>query len=99
MPVAEARVGRTPEESSALEQIRELREQVETLVRERARSMMSGAADRASEAVHRAEDAARRMGSLAQDQTEVLSKTVQDRPLTSVLIAAAAGYLVGRLMR
>ena len=78
--------------ADAHEQIRELREQVETLMRERVTPMLS-------EAAGRAQDAARQVGGMAQDQTEAVQKKVQEWPLTSLLIAAVAGYIVGRVSR
>ncbi len=78
--------------ASAQEQIRELRAQVDSLMRERVAPAMSGVAGRAQEAARQARD-------MAQDQTEALSSRVREMPIASVLIAAAAGYLIGRLSR
>lgn len=76
----------------AHEQIRQLREQVETLMRERVSPAVSEAAARAQEMARQAREA-------AESQTEALSKRVQEMPLTSVLIAAVAGFLIGRMSR
>jgi ElaB/YqjD/DUF883 family membrane-anchored ribosome-binding protein len=76
----------------AHEEIHQLRAQVEALMRERVAPALT-------EAAGRVEDAARRVGGLAQDQTDALAHKVQERPLTSLLIAAAVGYLVGRVTR
>jgi ElaB/YqjD/DUF883 family membrane-anchored ribosome-binding protein len=78
--------------SDAREQIRQLREQVDTLMRERVSPAVSGAAERA-------QDMARQAREMAEDQVEAFSSRVREMPITSVLIAAAAGYLIGRLSR
>lgn len=78
--------------ADARDQIRQLREQVDTLLRERVSPAVSGVAGRA-------QDAARQAREMAQDQTEALSSRVREMPIASVLIAAAAGYLIGRLSR
>ena len=76
----------------AREQIRQLRDQVDTLMRERVSPAVSGAAARAQEAAQHAREA-------AQQRTEALSERVREMPLTSVLIAAVAGFLIGRMSR
>lgn len=73
-------------------QIRQLRGQVDQLMRERISPVVSDAAGRA-------EDYARYAGDMARDKTEALSSQVKEMPIVSVLIAAAAGYLLGRLTR
>lgn len=78
--------------ADAREQIRQLREQVDTLMRERVSPAVSGAAARAQETARQARE-------MARDQTEALSDRVREMPIASVLIAAAAGYLIGRLSR
>jgi ElaB/YqjD/DUF883 family membrane-anchored ribosome-binding protein len=77
---------------SAQEQIRHLRAQVDTLMRERVTPVIA-------EAAGMAQDAARQAQEIARDQTEAFQGRVREQPLTSVLIAAGVGYLVGRLMR
>ncbi len=78
--------------TSAQDQIKQLREQVDSLMRERVTPFIS-------EAAGRAEDVARHAQDIAEDQVEKLSGRVRDMPLTSILVAAAAGYLLGRLSR
>lgn len=73
-------------------QIRELRSQVDQLIRERVTPM-------ASDAAGRAQDFARRAGDIAQEQTESFAGQVREMPIAAVLVAAAAGYLLGRLSR
>jgi ElaB/YqjD/DUF883 family membrane-anchored ribosome-binding protein len=84
------RIGDTA--GDARDQIRQLRDQVDSLMRERVTPMISDAAGRA-------QDAARQARSMAEDQAEAFSGRVKERPITAVLIAAAAGYLIGRLSR
>ncbi len=76
----------------AREQIRQLRDQVDSLMRERVSPALSGAASRAQDAAHHARE-------MAEDQAEAFSSRVKERPIVAVLIAAAAGYLIGRLSR
>ena len=78
--------------ASAQEQIRQLREQVDGLLRERVSPMLSDAAQRAQDAARQAQD-------LAQDQVEALSGRIREAPLVSILVAAAVGFVVGRIAR
>ena len=78
--------------ADAREQIRQLREQVDGLMRERVSPAVSGAAGRA-------QDYARQARDMAEQQTEAITSHVRAMPITSVLIAAAAGYLIGRIAR
>lgn len=75
----------------AHEQLRKLREQVESLMRERVAPTVAGLAGRA-------EAAAQHACGVAADRTEALSNQVRQRPIGSVLIAAAVGFVIGRLM-
>jgi len=52
-----------------------------------------------SEAAGRAQGAARQAGEVVSEQAEAVSGRVREMPLTSVVIAAAVGYLLGRLTR
>ncbi len=78
--------------TEAHEQLRQLREQVDRLMRERVSPALSGAASRAQGAAHQARG-------MAEGQAEALSGRIKGMPITSVAIAAAAGYLIGRLTR
>ena len=73
-------------------QIARLREQVETLMRDRVYPAVAAAADRAQSAMHGAVDSMR-------GQVEVLSGKVREQPLLAVLIAVAVGYVLGRATR
>ncbi len=74
------------------EQISILRGQLDTLMRERVKPMVADAAGIAQTAATRARD-------IAEDQLDSVSDTVSGNPLTSILIAAAAGFLIGRFSR
>jgi ElaB/YqjD/DUF883 family membrane-anchored ribosome-binding protein len=78
--------------NDAKEQIAKLREQVETLMRDRVSPVISDAAGRA-------EYAARQASGVARDQAEALGGRVRQQPLIALLIAAAAGFLIGRISR
>jgi ElaB/YqjD/DUF883 family membrane-anchored ribosome-binding protein len=73
-------------------QIARLREQVETLMRDRVSPAVSEFAGRA-EAVMT--DARGRV----KDQAEAVSGRVREQPLVAILIAAGIGWVLGRVMR
>jgi ElaB/YqjD/DUF883 family membrane-anchored ribosome-binding protein len=76
----------------ATAQIARLREQVESLMKERVTPAVADIAGRAEQAVYGA-------GSAARDQAEALSNRVREQPLVAVLIAAAVGFVIGRITR
>ncbi len=78
--------------ADASSQLSELRSQVDQLIRERVTPM-------ASDAAGRAQDLARRASDIAHEQTESFAGQVREMPIAAVLVAAAAGYLLGRLSR
>ena len=78
--------------ADAEEQIRELREQGEALMRDRITPVVADAVGRAGEAV-------RQVGDSVTDKTDAVVRYVREKPLTSLLIAAASGYLLGRITR
>jgi len=69
------------------QQINHLRQQLETLMRERVTPAVADVAGRAETAVRR-----------GREQAEVVSGQVQERPLLAILIAAGIGYLIGRFL-
>ncbi len=73
-------------------QLRELRAQVDQLMEERVTPVLSDAADRASKAARRARE-------YAEDQSDVVAERVRDQPLIAIGVAAAVGYVLGRLTR
>ena len=76
----------------ASEQIARLREQVESLMKDRVSPAVAAAADRAQTAMQGA-------AGMTRDQLETLSGRVRDQPLLAILIAVAAGYVLGRATR
>ncbi|MEN0075577.1 YqjD family protein [Roseicella sp. DB1501] len=75
----------------AKEELAKLRAQVERLMQDRVTPALAGAADQVQGYANRARET-------IEDQADAISETVRERPLTAVVIAAAAGYLIGRLM-
>jgi ElaB/YqjD/DUF883 family membrane-anchored ribosome-binding protein len=73
-------------------QIARLREQVESLMKDHVTPAVADFAGRAESAVHTASGAMR-------DQAEAVSGRVRDQPLIAIMIAAAAGWIIGRVMR
>ena len=76
----------------AASQIARLRDQVETLMRDRVTPAVSDAAGRAQSALN---DAA----GVVRDQAQVVSGKVREQPLVAVLVAAGIGFVLGRAMR
>jgi ElaB/YqjD/DUF883 family membrane-anchored ribosome-binding protein len=73
-------------------QIVRLREQVEALMKDRVTPAVADYAGRAESAYHTASDAVR-------DQAQAVSGRVKDQPLVAIMIAAAVGWILGRVMR
>lgn len=73
-------------------QIARLREQVEALMKDRVTPAVAEFAGRAESAVHSASGVVR-------DQAQVVSSHVKDQPLIAIIIAAAVGWVIGRVMR
>ena len=80
------------EADDAMAQIARLRAQVETLVHDKVVPAMEDAAERMEAAAHDAADVMR-------GRAEVLAGAVRGKPLAAILIAAAVGFLVGRMGR
>ena len=76
----------------ATAQIARLREQVETLMRDRVAPAVADAAGRAESAIYGAADSMR-------GQVETVSGKVREQPLIALAIAAAVGFLLGRVSR
>jgi ElaB/YqjD/DUF883 family membrane-anchored ribosome-binding protein len=76
----------------AQSQIVRLREQVEALMKDRVTPAVADFAGRAESAVNTA-------GGAMRDQANAVSGRVKDQPLIAIMIAAAAGWLIGRVMR
>ena len=73
-------------------QIARLRDQVESLMKERVTPAVADFAGRAESAVQSA-------GGVVRDQAQVVSSRVKDQPMIAIVIAAAVGWIVGRVMR
>lgn len=73
-------------------EIAALRAKVEALMKERVTPAVVQAANKAEAVAHQATDTIR-------EQTERLSETIRERPLTSVGLAALAGYVFAILCR
>jgi ElaB/YqjD/DUF883 family membrane-anchored ribosome-binding protein len=79
-----------PDEAQA--QIAELRGQVEQLMKQRVTPALGDAAQRVETAV-------RNVTEFALEQVQAISSRVREQPITALLIAAAMGYLIGRVSR
>jgi ElaB/YqjD/DUF883 family membrane-anchored ribosome-binding protein len=73
-------------------QIARLREQVEALMKDRVTPAVADFAGRAENAMHTASDAVR-------GQADAVSGHVREQPLIAIVIAAAVGWIIGRVMR
>ena len=73
-------------------QIARLREQVESLMKDRVTPAVADFAGRAESAVYNA-------GGVVRDQADAVSGQVKDKPLIAIMIAAAVGWVIGRVMR
>jgi ElaB/YqjD/DUF883 family membrane-anchored ribosome-binding protein len=73
-------------------QIARLREQVESLMKDRITPAVAEAAGRAESAVYGAAGTVR-------EQMENVSGRGRDQPLIAILIAAGVGYVLGRVTR
>jgi ElaB/YqjD/DUF883 family membrane-anchored ribosome-binding protein len=79
-----------PDDTTA--QIVRLREQVETLMKERVTPAVADMAGRAESVVDGATN-------LMRDQAQSIAGHVRDQPLIAILLAAGVGYLLGRTTR
>ena len=73
-------------------QIARLREQVDAMMKDRVTPAVADFTGRAEHAVHTASGAVR-------DQAQAVSGRVKEQPLIAIMIAAAVGWIVGRVMR
>jgi ElaB/YqjD/DUF883 family membrane-anchored ribosome-binding protein len=76
----------------AMAQIGRLREEVETLMRDRVIPAVAGTTERMASAAQDAADTMR-------TRSDMLAGRVRRQPLVSILIAATVGYLLGRVTR
>ena len=73
-------------------QIAHLREQVEALMKDRVTPTVADFAGRAETAVNNARG-------MMRNQTRAVSGRVREQPLMAIVVAAAAGWIIGRVMR
>jgi len=52
-----------------------------------------------TEAASRVQEGARHARQVADEQTEAVAEKVREHPFTSILVAAAVGYVLGRISR
>ena len=81
-----------PEANDTMAQIARLRDQVETLLREKAMPAMETMSACAETAAHEAAEWSRQ-------RADTMRATVRGQPLAAVLIAAAVGFVLGRVVR
>ena len=77
---------------NARDEIRSLREQVNQLMEERVSPAFSDVSKRAT-------DAAGRARAYTEDSAEMVSDRVRDQPLIAIGVAAAVGFLFGRITK
>jgi ElaB/YqjD/DUF883 family membrane-anchored ribosome-binding protein len=80
-------------------QLKHLREQIDKLLNEHAVPKLAEVADQLSEVVDRAEEVAKRGYNVARENVDAVSERVKEQPLAAVMIAAVAGFLLGRMFR
>ena len=76
----------------ANEQIAQLREQVQNLMKDRVTPALSQAADTAQQYASQARD-------IYDDQSAALSDRVREAPIVAILVATGIGYVIGRIAR
>ena len=81
-----------PTTSDARDELRALRDQVNQLMEDRVSPVFSDAGKRAS-------DAAQRARGYAEDQADLVADRVRDQPLIAIGVAAAVGFLFGRITK
>jgi len=83
-------IGSASQNKTDSEQLAELRRQVEALMHERVAPVAGDVAARAGQAATQVRD-------YTKEKAEAFAETVSQRPLTAVAVAAAIGYLFGRM--
>ncbi|WP_287849538.1 hypothetical protein [Acidiphilium sp.] len=79
-----------PAEDAATE-IARLRAEIETL--------RAAAGEKAQQTARRAEALVQEMGEAVCQQSELVAAKIRERPLTALLLAGLAGFVIGRLAR
>ncbi len=79
-------------EADANAELAKLRDKVETLMSERVTPALASMANKAEDAAHNAREKLR-------DGTDSFIETVREKPLTSIGLAALAGFVIASLVR
>ncbi len=79
-------------DTNVQDEIQHLRDQVQSLVADRAAPYLADAAGKAEDAVRHGYDYAR-------ENIEGVAQRVRGQPIGAILIAAAVGYVLGRFAR
>jgi ElaB/YqjD/DUF883 family membrane-anchored ribosome-binding protein len=77
---------------TARDELRALRDQVNQLMEDRLSPAFADASKRATEAAHRAR-------AYTEDYADAAADRVRDRPLVAIGVAAAVGFLFGRITK
>jgi ElaB/YqjD/DUF883 family membrane-anchored ribosome-binding protein len=77
---------------SARDELRALRDQVNALMEDRVAPAYADASKRATQAARKARD-------YTEEQAEMVSGHVRDQPLIAIGVAAAVGFLIGRITK
>ncbi len=77
---------------TARDEIRALRDQVNQLMEDRVNPALADAGKRATEAAHRAR-------AYTEDRADAVADRVRDQPLIAIAVAAAVGFLFGRITK
>jgi ElaB/YqjD/DUF883 family membrane-anchored ribosome-binding protein len=80
-------------------QLKYLREQVDRLLTDYGAPRLAEVAEQLSEVMDRAEKVAKRGYVVARDNVGTVSERVKEQPVAAVLIAAAVGFILGRMFR
>ena len=84
---------------SARDEIRDLRRQVNQLMEDRVSPVLSDAKSRAGEYASRAGDYAKSARAYTEDGADMVADQVRDQPLIAIGVAAAVGFLLGRITK
>ena len=84
---------------NARDELRYLRDQVNQLMEDRVTPAFNDASKRAYQAADQARSYASQARSYTADQADMVSGQVRDQPLIAIGVAAAVGFLAGRLTK
>ncbi len=84
---------------TARDEIRDLKRQVNQLMEDRVSPMLSDARSRANDYASRAGEYAKSARSYTEDGADMVADQVRDQPLIAIGVAAAVGFLLGRITK